>query len=119
MPKKYPVNKLTLNYAMIVLRELHKKGEIQTLSEQHLIINTSNRYTYVSFKIPYITPRLPLEPFQKQVVKLYKPPISKKEDYNELMNVMKNLRPKDRQMILSYIKKVLPGENKISNVKQM
>lgn len=52
MPKKVPVDKHTLNYAMRVLRELHEKGEIQTLSEQHFIINTSSRYTYVSFKIP-------------------------------------------------------------------
>lgn len=77
------------------------------------------RKSKIDLKRLYITPRIPLEPFQLYVVKLYKLVISKKEDYNELMNVMKNLRPKDRQMILSYIKKFLPGGNKISNVKQM
>lgn len=64
----------------------------------------------------YVTTRIPLEAFQLYVVKLYKLVISKKEDYNELMNVMKNLRPADREKILSYIKKFLPGNNKIKNV---
>lgn len=66
----------------------------------------------------YLTSRIPLVPFQIYVVKLYKLVISKKEDYNELMQVMKNLRPKDREMILSYIKKFRPGDNKISNVEE-
>lgn len=64
-----------------------------------------------------IKSKFPLEPFQVYVVKLYKLIISKKEDYNELMQVMRNLRPADRQKILSYIKKFVPGKNKISNVR--
>lgn len=65
----------------------------------------------------HLTTRTPLEPFQIYVVKLYKLVVNNKEDYNELMMVMKNVRPADRKMILSYIKKFLPGENKISNVR--
>ena len=55
MPKKDSrprLDKHTLNYAMMLLRELHEKGEIQALSEQHFIINTPNHYTHISFKIP-------------------------------------------------------------------
>ena len=64
----------------------------------------------------YITTAIPLEPFQLYVLKIYKIVVSKKEDYHELFQVMKNLRPQDRKQILSYIKKFLPGENKIKNI---
>jgi len=66
-----------------------------------------------------IKTKIPLEPFQLYVIKLYKLVISKKEDYNELMNIMKNLRPADREKILSYIKKFLPDKNKISNIQEL
>ena len=50
-----------------------------------------------------------LEPFQLYLVKLFKVVASNKEDYNELMSVMRNVRPADRKLIMKYIKKFLPG----------
>lgn len=61
--------------------------------------------------------RIPLEPFQLYVVKLYKLVVSKKEDYTELMEVMKNLRLADRKQILAYFRRFIPGKYKISNVR--
>jgi len=66
----------------------------------------------------HIKCKIPLDAYQLYVVKLYKLVISKKEDYNELMKVMKNLRLNDKKKILSYINKFLPGEQKIRNVQE-
>ena len=55
--------------------------------------------------------KVPLEPFQLYVVKLYKLTATKAEDYNVLLDVMKNLRIRDRKIIWDIIQKSLPGEN--------
>ena len=65
----------------------------------------------------HIQTKIDLKPFQLYVIKIYKLVVNKKEDYNELMQVMKNLRPGDRKLILDYIKKFVPGENKIKNIR--
>ena len=58
-----------------------------------------------------------LEPYQLYLVKLFKVVISTKDDYNELMMVMRNIRPNDRKIIMKHIEKLNPGENKIKNVR--
>ena len=64
----------------------------------------------------YVKISTPLEPFQLYVVKVYKIVVSKKDDYNVLINVLKNVRPKERKIILDYIKDFLPGKEKIKNI---
>lgn len=64
-----------------------------------------------------LSTKIPLEPFQLYIIKMFKLVKSEKEDYTALYNVMKNLRPSDRKRILEYIKKFVPGENKIKNVR--
>ncbi len=47
LPIKNPLRKV-----MHELRELHRNGEIVSLTENKHIINTNYEYIYVSFKIP-------------------------------------------------------------------
>lgn len=52
----YPKQKIRywnpLSEVMGKLRALHKKGIIQSLTEQEYSVNTSYNYIYVAFKIP-------------------------------------------------------------------
>lgn len=47
------VKGFSVNRVMNILKDLAKKGNIVSFSEQHYLINSPKPYVYVSFKIPF------------------------------------------------------------------